>query len=48
MSKIPQNTLFGEPVYKYVEEKYDNVKINPFDFINAIHHSKENLSVDLS
>lgn len=46
MSKIPQNTLFGEPVYKYVEEKYDNVKINPFDFINAIHHSKENLIVD--
>lgn len=40
------NNLFGTPVVKYVEEKYETPKISPFDFINAIHYSKENLIVD--
>jgi len=43
---IQENKLFGDPVVKYVEEKYDTPKISPFDFINAIHHTKENLIVD--
>jgi len=38
--------LFGEPVKSYVEEPYKAPAITPFDFINAIHHSKENLIVD--
>lgn len=39
-------SLFGEPTKSYVEEPYKAPAITPFDFINAIHHSKENLIVD--
>jgi len=40
-------TLFGEtPVAKIEVEPYKAPAISPFDFINAIHHSKENLIVD--
>ena len=39
-------SLFGEPVIKPVAEPYKAPAITPFDFINAIHHSKENLIVD--
>jgi hypothetical protein len=38
--------LFGNPVVKYEEEIYEIPKISPFDFIYAIHYSKENLIVD--
>ena len=39
--------LFGEePVIIPKEEPYKAPKITPFEFINAIHHSKENLIVD--
>jgi hypothetical protein len=39
--------LFDEtPVVKYIEEEYKSPTISPFDFVNAIHHSKENLIVD--
>lgn len=39
--------LFDEtPVVKYVEEEYKSPTISPFDFVNAIHYSKENLIVD--
>ena len=38
--------LFDEkPVQREVEE-YKSPAISPFDFINAIHHTKENLIVD--
>lgn len=43
---ITKNYLFDEPVKKYTEESYTVSKISPFDFINAIHHTKENLIVD--
>jgi hypothetical protein len=39
-------SLFGEPTASVVEEAYKSPTITPFDFINAIHHSKENLIVD--
>jgi len=40
-------TLFNEkPKEEYVEQPYKTPAISPFDFINAIHHSKENLIVD--
>jgi len=40
-------TLFNEtPKAEVVEEPYKAPAISPFDFINAIHHSKENLIVD--
>jgi hypothetical protein len=39
-------SLFGEPVAKIEEVPYKSPAISPFDFINAIHHSKENLIVD--
>jgi uncharacterized protein YifN (PemK superfamily) len=38
--------LFGKPVEKIVEEPYKSPSITPFEFINAIHHTKENLIVD--
>ena len=43
---VTDNKLFGEPSITYVEESYDAPKISPFDFINSIHYSKENLIVD--
>ena len=39
-------SLFGEPVAKIEEVPYKAPAISPFDFINAIHYSKENLIVD--
>ena len=39
-------SLFGTPVEKVVEVPYKAPAISPFDFINAIHYSKENLIVD--
>jgi hypothetical protein len=39
-------SLFGEKPKEIVEENYKIPKIGPFDFINAIHHSKEKLIVD--
>lgn len=39
-------SLFGEPVEKIIEEPYKSPSITPFEFINAIHHSKESLIVD--
>jgi hypothetical protein len=39
-------SLFGEPVTKPEAVPYKSPSISPFDFINAIHYSKENLIVD--
>lgn len=39
-------SLFGQPTAPVVEETYKSPAITPFEFINAIHHSKENLIVD--
>jgi hypothetical protein len=39
-------SLFGTPVAKIEEVPYKAPAISPFDFINAIHYSKENLIVD--
>ena len=38
--------LFGEPSKVYEVEPYKAPAITPFDFLNSIHHSKENLIVD--
>lgn len=39
-------SLFGKPVEIPVEEKWKAPAISPFDFINSIHYTKENLIVD--
>jgi hypothetical protein len=39
-------SLFGTPVEKPAEVPYKAPAISPFDFINAIHYSKDNLIVD--
>lgn len=40
-------SLFDEkPVEKIQEIPYKSATITPFDFINSIHHTKENLIVD--
>jgi len=39
-------SLFGNPVEKPAEVPYKAPAISPFDFINAIHYSKDNLIVD--
>ena len=39
-------SLFGPPVEKPAEVPYKAPTIPPFDFINAIHHSKDKLIVD--
>ena len=39
-------SLFGTPVVKHEIETYKAPAITPFDFINAIHYSKDNLIVD--
>ena len=36
----------GYEVVETVEEVYKKPQISPFDFANAINHSKENLIVD--
>ena len=38
--------FFGEPIVKDESVPYKAPSISPFDFINAIHHSKEKLIVD--
>jgi hypothetical protein len=38
--------LFDEPSKKKEIEEYKTPAISPFDFINAIHYTKENLIVD--
>ena len=39
---------FGEPVEQVEEEQYQDKlkKISPFDFVNSINYSKEDLIVD--
>lgn len=38
--------LFGDPIKKEVEEVYKSPSISPFDFLNAINYSKDDLIVD--
>lgn len=38
--------LFGETISQEDPEEYKVPKINPFDFVEAIHSSKENLIID--
>jgi len=38
--------LDGEEIQEEVIEEYKLPKISPFDFVNAIHHTKEGLIVD--
>lgn len=38
--------VFGQPQTEKVEEPYKSPSISPFDFINAINYSKEELIVD--
>ena len=40
------NDIFGQPPVEEVEVKYKEPTISPFDFINAINFSKEDLIVD--
>lgn len=40
------NEIFGQPVIEREVEVYKAPSISPFDFINAINHSKEELIVD--
>ena len=40
------NDVFGEVTNKEKEEVFKQPAISPFDFINAINHSKEDLIVD--
>ena len=40
------NNVFGQEEVKEIEVKYKEPSISPFDFINAINHSKEDLIVD--
>lgn len=44
MSLTKHLGLKEEPIL--IEEKYKAPSISPFDFVNAIHHTKENLIVD--
>lgn len=44
---MTEKNLDGEIIKDWVvEEDYKMPKISPFDFVNAIHHTKENLIVD--
>jgi len=44
---MTQKNLDGEFIKDWiVEEDYEIPKISPFDFVNAIHYTKENLVVD--
>ena len=40
------NDVFGQPVDVEMEVKIKEPAISPFDFINAINHTKEDLMVD--
>jgi hypothetical protein len=44
---MTERNLDGEFIKDWVvEEEYKMPKINPFDFVNAIHYTKESLIVD--
>jgi hypothetical protein len=44
---MTEKNLDGELIKDWiVEEEYKMAKISPFDFVNAIHYTKENLIVD--
>ena len=43
---MTERNLDGEFIKDWVVEEYKMPKINPFDFVNAIHYTKENLIVD--
>lgn len=38
--------LDGEEIVEYEEEEYKTPKISPFDYVNAIYYTKENLCED--
>ena len=38
--------LDGEIIEEVKEEKFKMPSISPFDFVNSIHYSKDNLIVD--
>lgn len=40
------NEVFGQEIKEAVEEKYKAPSISPFDFINSITYTKQNLIVD--
>lgn len=40
------NSIFGQEEEKVIEEKYKAPSISPFDFLNSINHSKEDIMVD--
>jgi hypothetical protein len=40
------NDVFGQPVDVKLDEVYKAPSISPFDFINSINHTKEDLIVD--
>lgn len=40
------NEIFGQSSDKVVEPSYKQPSISPFDFINSINYSKENLIID--
>lgn len=40
------NSIFGQEEEEVIEEKYKAPSISPFDFLNSINHSKEDIMVD--
>lgn len=40
------NSIFGQKEEEVIEEKYKAPSISPFDFLNSINHSKEDIMVD--
>lgn len=46
MSTEDINLVFGQPVEEVIQETYKAPAISPFEFVNAINHSKEDLIVD--
>lgn len=43
---MTEKNLDGEIIKDWIVEDYKMAKISPFDFVNAIHYTKENLIVD--
>ena len=43
---MTEKNLDGEIIKDWIVEEYKMPKISPFDFVNAIHYTKENLIVD--
>jgi hypothetical protein len=43
---MTEKNLDGEHIKDWIVEDYKMTKISPFDFVNAIHYTKENLIVD--